>query len=154
MIKGVQDRAGPQGTFRRSIMRGIPLLLLGATLVSCTAAPPDPAVSARAAQRYQELVGGKVAGPAQGCLPLLPTRGDMVVIDDQTVIFKGSGGRVYVNHLSPGCTGVGQGNALVTRQTGSTLCRGDIAQVQNFTSGITVGSCTLGDFIPYGPPGA
>ena len=40
--------------------------------------------------------------------------------------------------------------ALVTtpdRQSG--LCRGDIAQVVDLTNGMLVGSCVLGDFIPY-----
>jgi hypothetical protein len=133
-------------------MRGISLLLLGATLASCTMAP-QPTRSARGEQQFQDLVTGKVAGPVQGCLPLRPTGGDMVVIDDETVAFKSGAGRVYLNHLSPGCTGVGLGNALITKQTGSSLCRGDIAQVQNLTSGITVGSCTFGDFVPYTRPG-
>jgi hypothetical protein len=134
-------------------MRGISLLLLGASLVSCTTAP-EPTRSAKHEQQYQDLINGKVAGAAQGCLPLLPNRGnDMVVIDDQTIAFKAGAGRVYVNHLGPGCTGVGLGNALVTKQTGSSLCRGDIAQVQNLTSGITIGSCTLGDFVPYARAG-
>jgi hypothetical protein len=78
----------------------------------------------------------------------------MVVIDDQTVAFKGGAGKVYVSQLSPGCSQVGLGNALITRRTGSTLCRGDIAQVQNLNSGITVGSCTFGEFVPYTGPGA
>lgn len=129
-------------------MRVTSLLLLGATLASCTMAP-EPMRSARGERQYTDLISGKVAGAAQGCLPLSRTRDDMVVIDDQTVAFKAGADRVYVNHLSPGCSDVGMGNALVTKQTGSSLCRGDIAQVQNLTSGITVGSCTLGDFVPY-----
>src|SRR5215212_3842375 len=130
-------------------VRSISLLLLGAALVSCTTAP-EPTRSAKNEQQFQQLVSGKVAGPAQGCMPLRPRTGDdMVVIDGETVAFKGVGGQVYVNHLGPGCNDVGLGNALVTKQTGSSLCRGDIAQVQNLTSGITVGSCTLGDFVPY-----
>ena len=133
-------------------MRGISLLLLGATLASCTATP-EPARSARGEQQFQHLITGKVAGAAQACLPMRPNWGDMVVLDDQTVAFKGGGGRVYVNHLSPGCTGVGLGNALVTKQPGSSLCRGDIATVENLQSRITVGSCTFGEFVPYSRPG-
>ena len=134
-------------------MRGIYLLLLGATIASCTMAP-EPTRSAKGERQYQDLINGKVAGAPQGCLPMLPNRGnDMVVVDDETLAFKAGAGRVYVTHLSPGCNGVGLGNALVTKQTGSSLCRGDIAQVQNLTSGITVGSCTIGDFVPYSRPG-
>ena len=136
-------------------MRIISLLVLGVALASCTTAPPSPTSNVRAEAELQKLIGGRVAGPAQACLPLLPTRGDMVVIDDETVVFKGGrGGSIYVNHLSPGCTGVGLGNALVTKQTGSSLCAGDIATVQNLSSGIQVGNCTIGEFVPYTKTGA
>ena len=40
-------------------MRGISLLLLGATLASCTAAPPQPMRSARAQAQYSQLLAGK-----------------------------------------------------------------------------------------------
>ena len=40
---------------------------------------------------------------------------------------------------------------LVTRSQGSQLCRGDIGTVTDMTSGMVVGSCALGDFVPYKP---
>ena len=46
-------------------MRGISLLLLGATLASCTTAPPDQTRSAKSEARYQELIAGKVARRAR-----------------------------------------------------------------------------------------
>jgi hypothetical protein len=137
-------------------MRSIPLLLLGAMLVSCTTAPPASTRTAEGEGKLQQLVAGKVAGPPQSCVPTITTHGnDMVIIDDQTVAFKAAGGRVYVGHLGPGCDNIGLGNSLVTRQSAaSSLCHGDIAQLQNLTTGISVGSCTFTDFVPYSPAGA
>jgi hypothetical protein len=137
------------------MMRSIPLLLIGAGLVSCTTAPPPPGGAAQNQDRLQRLIAGKVAGTPQSCISNITTRSNnMVVIDDQTVAFRAAGGRVYVGHLSPGCSNIGMGNSLVTRQSAaSSLCRGDIAQLRNFSSGATVGSCTFQEFIPYSPAG-
>ena len=136
-------------------MRSIPLLLLGATLLSCTTAPPSSTRTAEREDRLQRLIAGKVAGAPQSCIPNITTRGNnMVVIDDQTVAFRATGGRVYVGRLGAGCDNIGMGNSLVTRQSAaSSLCRGDIAQLQNLSSRANVGSCTFQDFTPYSPAG-
>ena len=130
-------------------MRGIALLLIGATLASCAAAP-QPGRSARAENRFQQLLAGKVAGPAVSCLPSYRAN-DMVVIDDSTIAFRDGSRRVYVANLSHSCSNLGSGHyALVTKRFGgSGLCRGDIGQVADLTSGMTVGSCVFGDFTPY-----
>lgn len=140
-------------------MRGIPLLLLGATLVSCTAAPPEPTRSAKNQQRYQELIAGKVAGAPMNCLPSYLTADNMTVIDDSTIAFSrgGTSGPVYIAHMRSPCSGLsGPGpNALVTRQVGASgLCSGDIGTVQDTMAHITVGSCSFGEFVPYVRPGA
>ena len=131
-------------------MRGISLLLIGATIASCTTAAGPPTRSAQGQQQFERLVAGKVAGPPLSCLATFNTN-DMVVIDDETVAFRQGANRVYVNHLQSGCNGIASGfNALVTRQSdASSLCRGDIAESRNLTSHLTTGSCIFGDFIPY-----
>lgn len=132
-------------------MRGIALLLAGAALASCAAAP-QPGRSARAESHLQKLIAGKVAGPTESCLPSHRAN-DMVVIDEQTVAFR-DGRRTWVTDLGQGCSHLGSGHyALVTRRFGgSGLCRGDIAHVADLTSGFTVGSCVFGDFTPYAKP--
>jgi len=133
-------------------MRGIALLLAGAALASCAAAP-QPGRSAKAESHFQKLLAGKVAGPATSCLPSYRST-DMVVIDDQTVAFRDGSRRVWLADLGQGCSNLGSGHyTLVTRRFGgSGLCRGDIAQVADLTSGFTVGSCSFGDFVPYVRP--
>ncbi|HEU5286444.1 MAG TPA: DUF6491 family protein [Sphingomicrobium sp.] len=133
-------------------MRGIALLMIGATLASCAAAPPAGR-SADAERHFQKLIAGKVAGQPVSCLPTYRSN-DMVVIDDQTVAFRDGSRRVWVTDLGQGCANLGSGfYALVTRRHGGTgLCRGDIAHVADLTSGFTVGSCVMGDFTPYVRP--
>jgi len=136
-------------------MRGIFLLLLGATLASCTATAEQPTRSARGQQQYLSLVAGKVARPEVSCLPNYSAN-DMTVIDGRTVAFRRGTGTVYIMHLTPGCEMVGGGiYALLSRQYGGTgLCRGDIQQVIDTMNRITVGSCTIGAIVPYVRAGA
>lgn len=130
-------------------MRSMSLLLITAALAGCSTAP-QPGRSAGAEAHLQQLLAGKTAGAPRSCLPGYRSN-DMVVIDDNTVVFK-TGRTVYRNDFQGGaCSNLGSGYyALLTRQYGgSGLCRGDIAEVKDLTNGITVGSCVLGDFVPY-----
>lgn len=129
-------------------MRNIPLLVISAALVGCTTAPPSPTRAAAAQAELQRLTQGRVAGPAISCLPNTRSR-QSITVDDNTIVFR-NGGTVYVNRLQGGCSGLGSGfYALVTRSHGSGLCRGDIADVADTSSGAVYGSCIIGDFVPY-----
>ncbi|MES2136521.1 MAG: hypothetical protein V4502_05615 [Pseudomonadota bacterium] len=137
-------------------MRGISLLLSAAFLSSCAAAPPPPTRTAQDEQRIQRLISGKVAQPNVACLPTY-RRNDMTVIDEYTIAFRVGANQTYVAHMQGGCSNLRAGGpyALLTRQFGSSgYCRGDIAQVVDTTNGITVGSCSFGDFTPYVKPRA
>jgi hypothetical protein len=119
-------------------------------LCACATASEPTERSASAQRQYDNLLRGKVAGKAEKCLPTYQSN-DMTIIDDDTILFR-DGRTVYVNHPPGGCMNLDRsGSALVTRNFGPQLCRGDIATVMDNTSGITVGSCSLGDFIPYRP---
>jgi len=132
----------------------MPLLILAAaTLGACTTAPQPEMRSAKAEAHLQKLLAGKVAGQPLSCLPSHRSN-DMVVIDDNTILFR-DGNRVYRNDLiGGGCSQIGKGHyALVTRTSGGFgLCRGDIGEVRDLTAGISVGSCVFGDFVPYTRP--
>ena len=137
-------------------MRIIFPLLTAAILAGCAAAPPPGPVvlDARQQARMAQLLDGKVAGQPQSCLPSWRTH-NMVAIDDSTLIFQESPGRVWVQKPKNPCNMVGMGPyALVTRDSIGQLCNGDIAQVVDTMSGTNVGSCVMGDFVPYVRPGA
>jgi hypothetical protein len=129
-------------------MRSMSLLLATAALAACSTAPEGR--SPRAEAHLQEVLAGKVPQQAVDCLPGFRSS-DMVVIDDNTILFR-DGRKVYRNDLNGGtCNGLGGGHyALLTRQSGQ-LCRGDIGEVKDLSSGMTVGSCVMGDFVPYVP---
>ena len=129
-------------------MRGMSLLLVAAALAGCSTAPEQRSVSAE--NQLRRALDGKVAQRPVDCLPSFPTS-DMTVIDNRTILFR-EGRTVYRNDLNGGtCSGLGFGNTLVTKQHGR-LCRGDFAQVVNLSTGTTVGSCVIGEFVPYSAP--
>lgn len=131
-------------------MRYIALIIGGAGLAACTTAPEPVMRSAEKQAEYNRLIEGKVAGTPVDCLPRFDSN-DMRVIDDQTAIFDAPGNKVYVTRFNGSCNNLGtSGYALVTKQYGTgRLCRGDIAQVVQTSTGLPVGSCVVGDFVPY-----
>ena len=135
-------------------MRGISLLLLGATLAGCAVAPAQQTMRSPSGQRaYQALFTGRVAGPPTNCVPSY-NMSDMSIIDGQTVAFRVGTRTVYMVNLGPGCSLLGAGNyALSTRSFGGMgLCRGDVAQVVDTMNRTTVGSCTIAEIVPYSRP--
>ena len=137
-------------------MRSLSLLIAGALVASCTAAPPpQPMRTAKSEQQLQQLLAGKVAQPAVSCLPSYNAN-DMRVIDESTIAFRvGGGSRVFVARTS-GCSNLRPNGpyALLTKGFGgSGMCRGDIAQVIDTLSRMTVGSCVIEGFTPYVMPG-
>ena len=132
-------------------MRSISLLLLAATALGACSTSPQPTVrSAKAEAQLQKLLAGKVPGKPLSCLPQYRAE-DMVVIDDNTILFRHGSRTVYRADLQGTCSQLGSGHyALLTRNFGGgTLCHGEIANVVDVQNGITVGSCVFGDFVPY-----
>jgi len=131
-------------------MRSLTIALIASALAACSTAPEPMTRSAEAEAQLGKLLAGKTAGAPVSCLQTWRS-GNMVVIDDNTVVFRDSPRRVYRNDFRGGsCNRLGSGHyALLTKTTGTSLCSGDIAQVLDVSSGITVGSCVLGDFVPY-----
>ena len=130
-------------------MRAIPLLLV-AVLTGCMTQPPPATQLAESQAKFQELTSGKVAGSAMACLPPSARSRNMVAIDNSTIAYVDSPRRVYVNHLRGECSNLRNGfYTLVVRSGGSGTCSGDIADVADVRTGITAGSCALGEFVPY-----
>ena len=136
-------------------MKYFPLLVIASALASCSASPPPTGMAPADQERLAALTAGKVAGPPTSCLPMWRSN-DMIVIDEHNIVFRDNSKRLYLNHMDPaGCLNIDGGrNALVTRTTTTSLCRGDIAEVLDTASRMTIGSCVFGDFIPYTTPGS
>ena len=137
-------------------MRSLLILAAAVTALSaCAPAPPAPR-TARAANHLNSMLAGRVAGAAVECLPRYQAS-NMIAIDDGTVLFR-EGSRLWRNDFNGGkCYGISGGRyALVTDRltTTTSLCRGDLQKVMDLSSGMVVGSCTLGDFVPYTKPRA
>jgi hypothetical protein len=65
------------------------------------------------------------------------------------LIYRESRNRIYVSDTAGGCENVARGDALVTRQFGPRLCRGDIATTVDPVARFQTGSCAIGTFTPY-----
>jgi hypothetical protein len=132
-------------------MRALSLLLAAGVLTGCATQQPPATRSAEKQAEFEKLVAGKVPGQPISCLPHYRA-GNMVPIDDSTVVFK-DGSRVYVNHLIGECSLLKSGfYTLVTRSSGTGMCRGDIANVADVSTGSILGSCAIGDWVPYKRP--
>ncbi len=65
------------------------------------------------------------------------------------LVYRESRKRIYVSETAGGCGNVARGDALVTRQFGPRLCRGDIATTVDRAARFQTGSCAIGPFTPY-----
>ena len=103
---------------------------------------------AAASAKLAKALAGRTAGPAVRCAPF--RNEDMKVIDDGTILF-GRGRTVYLQRPAGGCPSLRLGGySLVSRQFGSSrACQGDINEVVDLRSGVTVGSCVFAPFVPY-----
>jgi hypothetical protein len=115
-----------------------------------------PAVSAEKAQLTEEQqakldkrLEGRTAGEPQSCINHNDQR-NMTVISDDILIFSSSRNArtIYVNKPYGGCHNADR-NILSYRRATSSLCKGEIIQLIDNGSQMTMGSCAFGDFVPY-----
>lgn len=129
-------------------MRLLMIPIAATMLAACETGPETMTRSDSDQRAYDRALAGKSAGKPEKCLPTFRSN-DMTVIDDHTILFR-DGRTIYVNNTLGRCSSLGNsGYALVTRNIGPQLCRGDIATVVDTQTGMTVGSCAMGDFVPY-----
>lgn len=133
-------------------MKACPLLLVPA-LAACGMAGVEQPRGERAQTRLTAALEGKVAGEPLRCIPRY-SRDDLEIIDRNTILFKNGRNLVYRNDPEGGCGSLAPTRTIVTTSIGGgDLCRGDIVQVLEPSSGALVGSCAFSDFIPYRAPG-
>lgn len=104
--------------------------------------------SERAAERlaqYQET------GETRSCVSLSRVS-SIVPLDDNHFLFEMRGGDVYLNRIRGRCNQAASGFTRIEyRVSGNQLCRGEIINVVDNSSGLWAGSCGLGDFVQLEP---
>lgn len=125
------------------------LILIAAVFAALIALPTVQAGEPRhtESERLLKLLLGKTPGKPQSCIPLSRSGGSEVI--GGSIIFRENSRRLYRNEPRSGCDSRRIGSGLIFRVTSSSLCRGDVAQIVDFQSGIHEGHCVLGDFTPY-----
>jgi hypothetical protein len=96
----------------------------------------------------EQLRGYRPAGPPLSCVNLRQLHGNRSA-GEGAIVFRASGGRLYVNRPAAGCPQMQFGRHLQFRTTTSQICRGEIVTVVEPSFGGDFGSCVLGDFEPY-----
>lgn len=125
-------------------VRRIHLALAIASLSACTVRPDNPS---NVPSPIERLTAGKTAGAPLKCLPSYVAR-DQLVLDSSTIAYRAGSGLAYVNHLA-GCPPLDSHLTLLTHPVTGELCRGDTVTLLEPPSNLPIGSCSLGDFIPY-----
>lgn len=140
-------------------MRGLALVGLVA-IAGCTTTPRQAEQAsrdqaARAADIYAELateLAGLVPGQPEACMPQ-PARVQSTTRGyGSTIVYRVSSTVKFRNDTTGGCENVGRGNFFVTQNPLARSCRGDIVQVFDPQTRVPLGSCALGDFVPYRRP--
>ncbi len=126
-------------------MRTTPLVLAITIVGACTVSSDN---GSDLSSPIDRLTAGKMAGPPIKCLPSFVAR-DQLVLSSTTIAYRAGSSLVYVNHLAEGCPPLESHLTLVTHSLTGELCRGDIVTLVEPPSNMPVGSCSLGDFIPY-----
>ncbi len=133
-------------------MRPMLILLPALALVAgCANTPPSESqlrAQARDAAKLEEALAGYTPGKPVPCVENRELRGPEAY-GETTLLFRASRKLIWRTETSGSCDDVKRGDALVTRQYGSRLCKGDIARTANLTSGFSTGSCVIGEFVPY-----
>lgn len=127
-------------------MRVLPAL----TAAALAAVPAASTVRTKDDAELARATAGRTAGKPIDCIAR--NRTDDFAVVGSAMIFRQTSRTTYVNRLSPGCDKRSLRSTLVFRSPSSQLCRGEIVEAVDPQSGVTWGSCTVGQFVPYDRP--
>lgn len=97
-------------------------------------------------EKLAKMLEGRVPGQPQSCIHSYPVR-SLKIIDGTALVYK-SGRTLYVN-VPHDPESLDDRDILVTRRSGSSLCRMDTVTTIDRGHGGYTGNIFLGDFIPY-----
>lgn len=129
-------------------MRTLFVLSLAALAAAAPAASAD---RTKDEQALASATAGRTAGKPLTCFQRTRSQSDFQAAG-RSLIFRISPRLNYVNELTPGCDGGGPRRTYVLRSPSSQYCEGDIVEMVDPLNGATLGSCTLGKFVPYERP--
>lgn len=121
---------------------------------TATADSEPPRLTEKQAAKLEKAIAGKVAGQPVSCAGRVGSSDRLEVVSDGVLLYRANRNLVYVNRLWGECRGISRGDTLVLKPTLNQYCSGDIARSVDLNVGMTVGSCALGDFVPYRTPGS
>ncbi len=128
-------------------MRKFFLACVAASLaVSTGAHAAGESATAKGEARLAKMLEGRVAGEPQSCISAMIS--DRLQVIDRTAVVYDAGKTLYVARpQSP--SSLDADDILVIKRFGSQLCKQDIIQTIDRTSGFMTGVLFLGDFVPY-----
>lgn len=117
-------------------------LVSGAVLLSV-----GPAMAQEPTERAAErLAQYEATGETRTCISTSRI-GSMIALDDNHFLIEVRGGEVLLNRVRGRCNQAASAfTRMEYRVTGSQLCRNDIINIVDNSSGLWSGSCSLGDF--------
>lgn len=132
----------------RKIIFALPLAMMLAA-PAAHSGTAEVKLSEKDQAKFDRIIKDREPGEPVSCI----NRADqkrLTVVGDKYLVYKRSSNpkTIYVNEPYGGCRSA-EHNTLVTRRSMSQLCRGEIAQIKDMTSGMIVGSCSFSDFVPY-----
>lgn len=120
-----------------------PALLAGA----CATPQQVAETKAEDARLLARTLEGRVAGPAQDCIPTGFIDGPQVVGD--SLIYRQSGKRLWRSQVGDRCPFLRDDQIVVSILYGTQVCRNDRFRLIDRGSRIPSGDCTFGQFVPY-----
>ncbi len=128
------------------------LLVASLALIACGGAAPAPianaADSASNEARLAHALKGLTPGKPVNCIAQIRPSYTTEAIGD-AILYKINNKLIYRNDTTGGCTAQNRYDALVARNFGTRLCRGNIIRTVDTQSGVEAGGCSLGTFTPY-----
>jgi hypothetical protein len=97
-------------------------------------------------ERLAKLIEGREAGKPTSCLSSWETR-ELEVIDKVALVY-GRGDTIWVNRPD-NAKSLDDDEILVTKTSGSQLCKLDIVQTMDRSAHFITGFVSLTDFVPY-----
>jgi hypothetical protein len=93
-----------------------------------------------------KALAGRTAGQPESCIQ--QNFIDSSDTFDGAILYRMRSGPDYLNRPAQ-CPQLRPDVGLVSTTPSTSICRGDIVQIVDFTSHTSYGACGLGDFIPY-----